>query len=291
MPSRRVRMRSSTATSRIDVGADGSPSWSSHGRMENGAGEVRSGGRTRGGAPTGPVCQRSSRLRSSTDASWRTSRCRRSPGSISVEPRGRIAWSPRMITLSRASRGSPVSRTRWPTIACARSTGNSTTSAPSRRTAPTSSSASGSADSLVVTFSRAASASNVVPCTTVDTSTAKKTMLKNSTLPAMPAVIGNVASTTGTAPRRPAQPRTTRSATPKPIPSVDANTPSGRATTTTMTASTVPLSITSGRSDGNTSSPSARNMTTCASQPMPEWKVTMVRLAGICALPSARPTR
>ncbi len=140
-----------------------------------------------------------------------------------------------------------------------------------------------------MTFSRRASASNVVPCTTVEMSTAKKTMLKKSPLSVTSAITGNVASTTGTAPRRPAQPSTTRSATPKPIRGVETNTASGRATTVTTKASTVPSTTNSPSCAGFTSSPSARNITTWASQPMPSWKVMIVRLAGIRADPSARP--
>ncbi len=71
---------------------------------------------------------------------------------------------------------------------------------------------------------------------------------------------------------------------------VAANTPSGRAAIATTNASTVPSTTTSPSCDGNTSSPSARNMTTWASQPIPEWKVTIVRLAGIWADPSQSPT-
>ena len=41
-----------------------------------------------GGRPTGPSRQRSNNGLKSTAASWRTSTCRWSPGSIRVEPRG-----------------------------------------------------------------------------------------------------------------------------------------------------------------------------------------------------------
>ena len=46
----------------------------------------------------------------------------------------------------------------------------------------------------------------MLPWITVETSTAKKTMLKNSTLRGTPSSTGNVARMTGTAPRSPAQP-------------------------------------------------------------------------------------
>ena len=96
-----------------------------------------------------------------------------------------------------------------PTIACSVPTGYSITSAPSRRIAPASASGSGSAASVSVTPSQRASASNVAPCSSVETTTAKKTMLKNSTLFGTPSITGKVAKTTGSAPRRPAQPSTT----------------------------------------------------------------------------------
>ena len=70
-----------------------------------------------------------------------------SPASTSVEPRGGIASPSRTITFTSASRGSPSSRTRSPTIASASATGYSITSAPSRRIVPTSASGRGSAGS------------------------------------------------------------------------------------------------------------------------------------------------
>ena len=71
---------------------------------------------------------------------------------------------------------------------------------PSRRAA------AGSAGSAVVTPSAWASGSKVVPWTMVEMTTAKKTMLKYSRLLGTPLITGKVASTTGTAPRSPAQP-------------------------------------------------------------------------------------
>ena len=88
----------------------------------------------------------------------------RSPARNRVVPRGGIAWSSRTITLTTASRGRPRSRTRWPTIASSAAIGYSRISAPSRRIVPPSASGRGSAGSLVVTPRRAASGSNVVPC-------------------------------------------------------------------------------------------------------------------------------
>ena len=128
-----------------------------------------------------------------------------------VDPRGSSASSPRTMTLRRASRGSPSSRTSCPAIASSGPTGYSTISAPSRRTVPISTSGRGSAGSDVVTPSLRASHSTVVPCSSVESTTAKKTMLKNSLLCSTPSITGKVASTTGTAPRSPAQLSTTRS--------------------------------------------------------------------------------
>ena len=74
----------------------------------------------------------------------------------------------------------------------------------------------GSSGSLVVTPSRRASASKVVPWSSVETNTAKNTMLRNSRPSrSRPALIGKIASTIGTAPRKPAQPSTTFSFTEK----------------------------------------------------------------------------
>ena len=77
---------------------------------------------------------------------------------------------------------------------------------------PASASGRGSAGSRVVTPRRSASGSNDAPCSTVEISTAKNTTLNSSLLPSTPAMTGNVASTTGTAPRSPATARIVRSA-------------------------------------------------------------------------------
>ncbi len=94
-------------------------------------------------------------------------------------------------------------------MACSVPTGYSITSAPRRLIAPASASGSGSAASVSVTPSRWASGSKVAPWSSVETTTAKNTMLKNSTLFGTPSITGNVAKTTGSAPRSPAQPSTT----------------------------------------------------------------------------------
>ena len=63
--------------------------------------------------------------------------------------------------------------------------------------------AGGSSD---VTPSQRATGSIVVPCSSVESSTAKKTMLKNVSTAGTSSITGKIASTTGTAPRSPAQP-------------------------------------------------------------------------------------
>ena len=145
---------------------------------------------------------------------------------------------------SSASRGRPSSRTSRPAAAWSGSTTNSTTSAPRRRIAVDSISGAGSAASVVVTPSHLANGSNVVPWTIVETSTAKKMMLKNSWLCGTPSITGKIASTTGTAPRSPAHPSTARSGSVNPANAVATITATGRATTATISASVLPLTAT-----------------------------------------------
>ena len=149
----------------------------------------------------------------------------------------------------------------------------------------------GSAGSVVVTPSLRASHSTLVPCRIVDRTTAKKTMLKNSLLCSMFSITGKVASTTGTAPRRPAQPTTTRSPAVKRSNAVASAAVRGRAMKTSKSASAVPSSQTSSSLLGNTSSPRARNIAIWATQPRPWWKTVTVCLAGMRAEPSIRPAR
>ena len=113
-------------------GRCGSPSSSCHGRIEVTDGRLRGWRRGRSGGPTGPVRQRRISSRNSTATSWRTSTWSWSPSWMIVEPRGGIARSPRTITFSSASRGSPSSRTGWPSTASPERTGNCIVSAPSR---------------------------------------------------------------------------------------------------------------------------------------------------------------
>ena len=145
--------------------ARGSPSPSSHGRIDVTDGRLRGRGRGRSREPDRPG-RASARIssRNSTATSWRTSTCSWSPASTIVEPRGGIARSPRTITFSSASRGSPSSRTGWPTTASPSRTGNCIVSAPSRFSSTGSTSGAGIAASSEVTPSQRATGSIVSPC-------------------------------------------------------------------------------------------------------------------------------
>ena len=102
---------------------------------------------------------------------------------------------------------------------------------------------------------------------------------------------GNVARTTGTAPRSPAHPSATRSLNEKPIPTVLAKVAIGRATNTRTSARMIPSSHTPPKSDGNTRRPRTRNMPSCATHASPSWNVVIVRRAGVAELPMTRPAR
>ena len=116
-------------------------------------------------------------------------------------------------------------------------------------------------------------------------------MLNSSRLPGTSASTGNVASTTGTAPRSPAQPSTSRSRLPKLANSVAGKTASGRATAAATSASTVPSTAMSSSWCGNTSRPRVRNIPTWATHARPWWNAVIVCWAGIAAEPSASPAR
>jgi hypothetical protein len=268
-----------------------SPSPSCHGRTVVTDGRLRGLGRGRSRTPSGPERQRRRSSRNSTAASWRTITCSWSPASTTVEPRGGIARSPRTITFSSASRGSPSSRTACPTTASPSRTGNWITSAPSRLSSTGSTSGAGIAASSERTPSRRATGSIVAPCRTVENSTTKNVTLKIVRPPSMPSVTAKVANTTGTAPRSPAQPSTIFSPTLKPWPTVTSSVASGRAITAVTSAIAVPSSAIAPRSSGNTSSPRIRNSASWAIQARPSWKVTIVRRAGVVAVPSTSPAR
>ena len=102
---------------------------------------------------------------------------------------------------------------------------------------------------------------------------------------------GKMARTTGTAPRRPAQPSSVFSCTEKPWNEVDANAATGRATKQMTSASSVPCHQKSSSVDGKTRIPSVRNIAICATHASPSWKAEIAPRAGICPVPSTRPAR
>jgi hypothetical protein len=218
--------------------------------------------------------------------------CSWSSASMIVDPRGGIARSPRTITFSSASRGSPSSRTGWPTTASLARTGNCTTSAPSRLSRTGSTSGTGIAASSEVTPSRRATGWIVVPWTIVETSTTKNATLKYCMPSSAPrSVTGNVANTIGVPPRSPAQPSISRSRRLNFAPSVEMTAAAGRAIAAVTNAIAAPSGMMSTSWAGNTSRPSVRKRPSCATHASPSWKVTIVRLAGDEAVPSTRPAR
>ena len=159
------------------------------------------------GAPAcapGPCASARAASGSSLATSRRTSTSRRSPASSRVEPRGSSASSPRTISETSASRGRPRSRRRAPAAASPGRITCSTTSAPSSRTAPTSRIEAGARGSSDVTPSRRA--------TGVDRRALQQRREQHREeddveerlgLRRRPSITGKIASTTGTAPRRP----------------------------------------------------------------------------------------
>ena len=196
---------------------------------------------------------------------------------------------PRAITATRALRGSPSSRTAAPAIASEPLTSNSI-----RSSGPASSTDRGlgiTGAGVSMSRRRAATHSSVVPCTRAETRTTKKTALKIVSPWSTCSERTKVPRTMGTAPRRPAQPRNVRSLAVKSLNAVEANTASGRTTTTRSSARTKPDTITSGRSLGNTSSPSTTNIVTCARNASASWNATRWPRCREGVLPTARPTR
>ena len=127
------------------------------------------------------------------------------------------------------------------------------------------------------------------PGAMVEMTTAKKTMLKYSRLLGTPLITGKVASTTGTAPRSPAQPRTSRSRALKRSKAVASAVASGRATKATTRAIRVPSTSTSPSWLGKTSKPRVRKSVIWATQARPSWKAVIVRLAGIVGAAERQP--
>ena len=208
--------------------------------------------------------------------------CSRSPASISVEPRGSSASSSRTITLTSASRGRPSWFTIRPTMAsfsAHRELEHLGAELPDRAHLD-----AAGAEGPARRWSRPgarASGSNVAPCSSVEVSTTKKTMLKNRSALGIPSITGKVASTTGNAPRRPAQltratrePGSARSAWP-------ATRPRGAPRTSARRSGSARRTATSPNSLGKTSRPRVRNSAIWLTQARPSWKSSTVRLPGI----------
>ena len=102
---------------------------------------------------------------------------------------------------------------------------------------------------------------------------------------------GKIANTIGVAPRSPAQPSISRSRRSKSARSVNSTADSGRAIAAVTIAIAAPSGMMSSSSLGNTRSPSIRKRPSCATQARPSWKVTIVRRAGVDAVPSTSPAR
>ena len=142
---------------------------------------------------------------------------------------------------------------------------------------------------VVVTRRRRASASKLTPCSTVESSTTKKTIARNSCARGTPAMTGNVAKTIGTAPRSPAHDIAACSARVKRSGASSRCTATGRPSSSSAAVMTSPSTQTSPSAAGVTSSPSERNIASCATQARPSWNAVMERLPWIGALPSSRP--
>ena len=243
------------------------------------------------GAAAGPRARPSSarRARAPPAVSSRSSTCRRSPGRRIVEPRGGIASLPRTITLTTASRGSaevahaatrdaslarrelehlraePADRPRLGQRARKRRLGRGDPQPPGQR------------------LERRA-------LHDVESRTAKKTMLKRSMLSGTPSMIGKVARTTGTAPRSPAQPSTTRSEAEAEGGGRDERR-KGRATNSTTSASTVPSIAKSASSAREDEQPEREEHRQLGHPGRPWWNDMIVCCAGMRATPSVRPAR
>ncbi|MNE45547.1 hypothetical protein D3C80_1398330 [compost metagenome] len=130
----------------------------------------------------------------------------------------------------------------------------------------------------------------VVPCSSNETSTIKKATLKNSWAFSSPAISGNTARITGTAPRRPIQEMNTRSRRLKPLNgSRPINTDSGRANRIIHSDSSRAGAAIGSRLLGVSSRPSTRNMPIWLSQASPSNMCKMPWRLRIGRLPKSRP--
>jgi len=106
----------------------------------------------------------------------------------------------------------------------------------------------------------------------------KNTIAKSRSASASPATRGKVARMIGAAPRNPTQEINATSRHGMRNGSSISTTASGRATRVRNAAMPNPSTAIPGRVDGNTSRPSVRNITICASQAIPSKKRTRLRL-------------
>ncbi len=116
-------------------------------------------------------------------------------------------------------------------------------------------------------------------------------MLSTSRAPSIPATIGNVVSTMGTAPRRPAQEMNACSRQGIGKGSRQSRTETGRATSSRTDPTTSAGMIAEGSSLGSTSRPSMTNRPIWASHPTPSAKERVAARCGSWELPSTRPDR
>ena len=138
---------------------------------------------------------------------------------------------------------------------------------------------------------RRATVATVVPWRATETRTTKKTTLSTKRPPGTPSVIGKVASTMGTAPRRPAQVMMASSARGRRKGRRHTRTATGRATRISAAATTMPWTATSASSEGKISSPRTRNRPTSATVARLRWNaIRLSRWRGVRSA-STRPAR
>ncbi len=269
-----------------------SPSPSSHGRTVVTDGRLRGCGRGRSRTPSGPVRQRRSSSRNSTAASWRTITCSWSPASTTVDPRGGIARSPRTTTFSSASRGRPSSRTAWPTTASPSRTGNWITSAPSRLSSTGSTSGAGIAASseLHAEQPRHGLDRRALQHGREQHDEERDVEDRQPALDPLRHREGREHDRDRAAQAGPAEHEPLPHGEALPDRDRRASPAAGRARRW-RARSRCPRARSSPRSSGNTSRPRIRNSASWAIQATPSWKVTIVRRAGVVAVPSTSPAR
>ena len=229
----------------------------------------------------------------SSATSSRTITCSRSAASMRVEPRGRSASSPRTITLRSASRGRPSSRTQLPDdrVVGPDRVLDDLRAEPAHRAGLRRAAAAAPAR-VVVTPSLRASHSTVVPWSSVEITTAKKTMLKNSR-----AVRDAVDHREGGEHdrHRAAQPRPAEHDALRDREAVqggrDERRHGPRDEDEDAARAPCPRAATSPSSLGKTSRPSVRNIAICATHARPWWNTVTVCLAGMRPEPSISPAR